>query len=102
MKVLRIVFGVASLVSAYAAGLLGAVTMMAVGPWLAMGLQFYGGNTEPTHPHLAWPMIPTFVALLIPAPFMYRKQWNVASIAAIPFALLPFWQLWRLYVLAGA
>jgi hypothetical protein len=101
VKAISALLAGSSLVSTFAAGLLGAVTMMAVGPWLAMGAQMYGGNTEPSHPHLAWPLALTFAALMLPVPWMYRKQWGLASIAAVPFALLPFWQLYRLYVLAG-
>lgn len=101
MKAISAALAVSSLVSAYVAGLLGAVTMMALGPWLAMGAQMYGGNTEPSHPHLAWPLVPTFIGLMLPVPWMYRKQWGIASVAAVPLAVLPFWQLYRLYVLAG-
>lgn len=102
MKAIGTMFALASLVSTYLAGILGALAMMVVGPPLAMGLQMWSGNTEPAHPHLPWPHLATFVALLLPVPLLYRKQWGVASIAAVPVALLPFWQLWRLYVAAGA
>lgn len=76
--------------------------MMAVGPYLAMGAQMYAGNTEPSRPHLALPAALTFVGLMLPVPWLYRKEWGRAALAATPFALLPFWQLYRLYVLAGA
>ncbi|MDP2314945.1 MAG: hypothetical protein Q8P41_18745 [Pseudomonadota bacterium] len=102
MKAISALFALSSLVSAYAAGLLGAVTMIVVGPYLAMGAQMWLGNTEPVRPFLVWPAVPTFVGLLLPVPWLYRKQWNIAAIAALPFALLPFWQLYKLYLLAGA
>lgn len=101
MKTLRTILGFASLASAYAAGLIGLLAMLVVGPWLAMGMQIWSGNTEPTHPHLPMPHVLAFVTMLLPVPFLYRKQYGVASIAAVPFALLPLWQLWRLYVAAG-
>lgn len=101
MKAIGTMFALASLVSTYLAGILGALAVMVVGPPLAMGLQMWMGNTEPTAPHLPWPYAATFVALMLPVPFLYRKQWGVASIAALPLALLPFWQIWRLYGAAG-
>jgi hypothetical protein len=90
-----------SVISGYAAGLLGAVTMMAVGPYLAMGAQMYAGNTEPLRPHVPWPMIPTFLGLMLPVPWLVRKQWGYAALATLPLALLPYWQLYRLYAAAG-
>ncbi len=102
MKAISAILAITSLVSAYAAGLLGALTMMVVGPPLAMGAQMWLGNTEPSEPHLAWPAVLTFVGLMLPVPWLYRRQWGIASIAAVPFALLPYWQFYRLYVAAGA
>ncbi len=99
---MRTILALTSLVSTVAAGLIGAVAMRVVGPFLAMGLQIWAGNTEPAHPHVMWPYAATFVALMLPVPFVYRRQWSIASAAAIPLAILPFWHLWRLYEAAGA
>jgi hypothetical protein len=101
MKAMRAALGVATLVSAYTAGVLGAVAMIAVGPWLAMGARMWLGDTEPAHPHLAYPFLALFVGLMLPVAPMYRKRWDLAGIAAFPVALLPFWQLWRLWVAAA-
>jgi hypothetical protein len=102
LKTFLAILRVGSVISAYAAGLLGAVTMMAVGPYLAMGAQMYTGNTEPRHPFVAWPLGLTFIGLMLPVPWLVQKKWGLASIAALPIAVLPYWQLWRLYVAAGA
>lgn len=100
-KTLRSLSAIITLVSTATAGLLGAVVMMAVGPWLAMGLQMYTGNTEPTRPHLAYPAVAWFVCLMLPVPWIRQRRWSVAAIAAIPLAVLPYVQLWRLYGAAG-
>lgn len=101
MRAIRALFGFSTLVSAYTAGMLGAVVAIALGPWLAMGARMFLGDTDPSHPHLAYPFAALFVGLMLPVPFLYRKQWDYAGIAAFPVALLPFWQLWRLYVAAA-
>ena len=102
MSAIRTMLGYLSLVSTLAAGALGMLTIRAVGPSLAMGAQMWLGNTDPVRPHLVWPHVATFVALVLPAPFLYRQQLGLATAAALPFALLPYWQLWRLYLAAAA
>lgn len=100
MKALRAILGLSSLVSMYVAGILGLLTVRAVGPYLAMAAQMMSGNTEPSHPHILWPWATVFCALMLPVPLMYRRSWGLATVAAVPLALLPFWQLWRLYLAA--
>ena len=102
MKALRAILGLSSLISMYAAGLLGALAVRVVGPWLAMGAQMMTGDTEPAFPRALYPWAPMFVAMMLPVPFLYRRSFGAATVAAAPLALLPFWQLLRLYHLAGA
>ncbi len=101
MKAISTLLAVSSLASTLAAGLLGMVVVMAVGSPLAMGARMWLGDTEPERPHLPWPMVLTFLVLMLPVPWLYRRQWKFAGIAALPFALLPFWQLYRLYLAAA-
>ena len=101
MKAIRVLLGISTLVSAYTAALLGAWVAIQLGPWLAMGARMFLGDTEPTEPHLPYPFAAMVVGLLLPAPLLYRKRWELAGIAAFPVALLPFWQLWRLWVAAA-
>lgn len=93
--------GVVTALSVYGSGLLGIVVVQAVGPWLAMGAQMYTGNTEPHRPELAWPLGLTLALGLLPIPLLVTRRWTLVAPAAIPLALLPWWQLYRLYQLAG-
>jgi len=101
VKAISTFLAVSSLASTFAAGLLGMVVVRAVGSPLAMGARMWLGDTEPSSPHVPWPMVATFFALMLPVPWLYRRDWKIAGIAALPFALLPFWQLYRLYLAAA-
>lgn len=98
---LRSLSALVSLASISAAGFLGAIVMVAVGPYLAMGLQIWTGNTEPSRPRLPYPAVALFVALMLPVPWIRRRSWAGASVAALPLAVLPYVYLWQLYGIAG-
>lgn len=100
-KRLRDISSLITVASVYGSGLLGIVVVQAVGPYLAMGAQMYTGNTEPQHPALAWPLGWTLLAGLLPVPPLALRRWVWMVPASIPLALIPWWQLWRLYQLAG-
>ena len=87
--------------SIYGSGLLGIVVVQAVGPFLAMGAQIYTGNTEPHQPDLPWPFQMTLLLGLLPIVPAVMKRFSLAMIASIPLALLPWWQLYQLYLAAG-
>ena len=73
-----------------------------VGPPLGMLAQMYFAmNTEPHRPEAPFPWLMAVVTALAPLPLVWRRSWKLASLAAIPFALLPWWQLYLLYRLAG-
>lgn len=98
MKTILAAFGFMTLTSVYASGLIGAVTVGTVGPWLAMGARMYAtGETEPREPHLAWPWVVSVIVALLPAPLAYKGRWGWATVAAVPFLLHPWWQFLRLY-----
>jgi hypothetical protein len=91
---------VVTMISVYASGLMGILIVQVVGPYLAMGAQMYTGNTEPHHPHLAWPLGWSLFFGVLPIPFLVAKRWNAGMLASFPLALLPWWQLYCLYGLA--
>ena len=99
---LRDLSSLITVASIYGSGLLGIVVVQAVGPYLAMGAQMYTGDTEPQHPALAWPLGWTLLAGLLPVPPLALRRWAWMIPASIPVALIPWWQLWRLYQLAGS
>lgn len=92
---------IVTFLSVYASGLLGIVVVQVVGPYLAMGAQMYTGNTEPQHPHLAWPFWMTVLLGLLPMPALALRRWSYAMVLAVPLALLPWWQLYQLYLRAA-
>lgn len=87
--------------SIYASGLLGILVIQAVGPYLAMGMHIYTGNTEPHRPSLPWPLGLTLLAGLLPIPLAATRRFSLAMIASIPLALVPWWQLYCLYIAAA-
>ncbi len=94
-----------SLLSAIAAGCIGAVATLAVGGPLAMGAAIYLGNTEPTMPHAPYPTLLAFLALVAAAvgAVLERKMDRtlpgaiLSHAGAVAFALLPFVHLYRLW-----
>ena len=93
------IVSVLTLLSTLGAGFLGIPVVIAVGPPLVMGLRIITGETEPLTPVLAWPVWTTVLLLLMPLPFVWRREWHRAALAGLPFALLPWVQLFRLYPL---
>jgi hypothetical protein len=87
--------------SIYVSGLLGILVVEVLGPFLGMGVQMYLGNTEPRHPHVQWPLGAALVLGLLPVPFLATKRWSLTILACLPFALLPWWQLYLLVKDAG-
>lgn len=92
---------VVSLVSTYAAGFLGIPVVLAVGPALAMGARMYLGELEPSAPQLVWPMYTTIGLALLPIPAVVTRRWPLAVALAVPFAVLPYVHLYRLYLAAA-
>lgn len=87
--------------SIYGSGLLGILVVEGVGPYLAMGFQMHGGNTEPSHPELPWPLGLCLILGLLPVPALATQRWFLCILASVPFALLPWWQLYQMTKLAG-
>ncbi|HNC98174.1 MAG TPA: hypothetical protein PKW90_18725 [Myxococcota bacterium] len=88
-------------ISIYASGLLGILVVEILGPYLGMGVQMYLGNTEPRQPEVHWPLGIALLLGLLPIPPLVTKRWSLTLLACIPFALLPWWQLYQLSVDAG-
>lgn len=83
----------------YIGGAIGAVTVQVVGPALAMGGWMLRADV-PVEPHLAYPWGWTLLLAALPVPWLRRRAWTRASLASVPFAVLPIVQLCRLYVAA--
>lgn len=89
-----------SLLSAtYIGGTIGAGTVAVVGPALAMGGWMLRADV-PVEPKLGYPWLTTVALGLLPLPWLRRRAWTRASLASVPFALLPIVQLVRLYLAA--
>lgn len=87
--------------SLWLGGAVGIGTAATVGPWLAVGARMYTGELEPTVPALATPWVAVAVAALLPVPFLWKRRHGWAVAATLPFALLPWWLLVRLYAAAA-
>lgn len=84
------------------AGFLGALVVRYLGPHLAMFAQAWAAfNTEPSKPVAAYPVAATVITALLPLPWALNRQWRRASLASLPFFLLPWWHFRTLYLLAG-
>jgi hypothetical protein len=93
-------FGLSSLISAYAAGIAGAAIALTLGPPLAILLRMYGGDTEPTQPEPWYPWGLAAGLALLPIPLALRKRWTLAGLAAAPFAIVPF--VWAVMQMVAA
>ena len=80
--------------AAIAAGIL-------VGPYLAALAQMETGNLEPHLVHVDWPVFATVCTTTLPVLPAARQQWSLASLATLPMLLLPGWEIYRMYRLAG-
>lgn len=90
-----------SLASAWSAALIGAAAVALVGPPLAMGATIWLGNTEPERPALAYPwLLLALLGLAGGIAWRHPKGAVPAHVIAIVAALLPFWQLYRLWRIA--
>lgn len=87
-------------------GVAGAAAVATVGPWLAMGLTIWSGqSTEPNQPSLAYPWWLTMAALLVWGMGIFGEHrgqggrlYRVLSWSGgLGIALLPMLQLWRLW-----
>jgi hypothetical protein len=87
--------------SIYGSGLLGILVVEILGPYLGMGVQMYLGNTEPRQPEIHWPLGVAVVLGLLPIQPMVTKRWSLTILCSIPFAMLPWWKLYRLAIEAG-
>jgi hypothetical protein len=98
-SVLGFVMALNTVIGMYAAGLTGVAVVILAGPGFAQFLWMARADT-PVEPHLPYPWLATFVCALLPVPLIRKRQWVLAGLAAIPFAVLPFVQLHRLYIAA--
>ena len=88
-------------------GMVGAVAVTMVGPFLAMGLVIWSGEaTEPVRSDLAYPWGLTVLSMLIWGVGLWgehrgnggRLYTGLGWCGSIAIALLPMVQLWRLWV----
>ena len=98
-RVMRTILALNMLASMYLAGIIGVPVVVFTGPSFAM-LGWMARADTPTEPHLPYPWLLTVVFALLPVPLIRRREWQLASLAAVPFALLPFYQLYQLYIAA--
>jgi|GEM_PF-6330843 len=96
-----------SAASLLAAGVLGAIVATTTGPYIAMALAIYGGNTEPLEPSLAYPWLVFGAALGLGGVGRFkvtrtddparRRTWSgLVLAAALAVALLPILHMARL------
>lgn len=98
-SVLGVAMALNTLVAMYAAGFLGITVAVWFGPGFAQFLWMARADT-PVEPHLDYPWLATVVLGLLPVPLIQARQWQFAGLASIPFAVLPFAQLYWLYLAA--
>jgi hypothetical protein len=98
-NVLGFVMALNTLIGMYAAGLIGIGVVLFSGPGFAQYLWMIAADT-PVEPHLPYPWFSTLVLALLPVPLIRKKAWRLAGVASIPFAVLPFVQLYYLYLAA--
>ncbi len=96
---MRTIVALNMLVSMYIAGIIGVPVVLYAGPAFAMAGWMARADT-PTEPHVAYPWLLTAIFATLPLPLIRRREWQIASLAAVPFAVLPFYQLYRLYLAA--
>ncbi len=89
------------LVSAYIAGLAGVFVVSSVGAPLAMAARMYLGDLEPETPTVDWPLWITLILGILPVPALVTRRWGLAAALSLPFAVLPYYQLYRLYLAAA-
>ncbi len=90
-------FEVMTLTSTWSAGVLGAAVVWRFGPALAMLARMYSLETEPVEPARRYPWVLAALFALLPLPPLYTRRLRLAAIAALPFALLPWWVLSSMY-----
>ncbi len=98
-SVLGFVMALNTLIGMYAAGVLGMAVVLYTGPTFAEYLWMIAADT-PVEPHLPYPWVATVIFALLPVPLIRARQWRIAGVASIPFAVLPFVQLYWLYLAA--
>lgn len=88
---------VMTLLSSWTAGALGAAVVWRFGPALAMLARMYSLATEPVEPARRYPWAWALLFALLPLPLLRARRLRLAAIAALPFALLPWWVLYSMY-----
>lgn len=86
-------------ISSALTGLAGALIVPRWGAAFAMFFWMMRADT-PERPTLGYPWLAMVLTLLLPLPLLYKRQWQLASVASLPFALVPFYQLYVLYLAA--
>jgi hypothetical protein len=102
-----------SAASLAAAGVLGTLVCNTTGPYIAMALAIYGGNTEPSLPSLSFPWVVFAAALVLGVggrvmvsrevqPGRQRMWSGLVLGAAVALAVLPIVHLARLVSATGS
>lgn len=98
-SVLSFVMALNTLLGMYTAGAVGMAVVVYSGAGFAQYLWVIRADT-PVEPHLPYPVAATVALAVLPLPLVRKRQWQLAGIASIPFAILPFYQLYQLYLAA--
>lgn len=97
--VLGLAMALNTLIGMYAAGVLGIGVAIWFGPGFAEYLWMARADT-PVEPHLPYPWLASIFFGLLPIPLIRARHWQLAGVAAVPFALVPWVQLYLLYLAA--
>ncbi len=95
-------FGAGSAASAWMAGAGGLFICHAWGvPLAQLGQMYFFLETEPSPPSVPMPWALAGLFALLPVPVVWLRRWAWLLASALPFALLPWWQLYRLTMAAA-
>lgn len=93
------VLGFLSWLHLYLGAVFGIGIVVGFGPYVAMWLRMLEGDTEPTRLDRPFPWLVAVFAVLLPLPWVRRRDWRAATIASLPVVVLPLHHLLRLLLL---
>jgi hypothetical protein len=97
-----VVVSLVSAASGWAAGAAGLAVCHLWGPLLGeVGQMYFFLETEPVERGVPTPWALALVTALLPVPILLAKRWRLLVFSTVPFALLPWWQIWRLTLAAA-